>query len=89
MFINIAAYVARRHAAPGAGKGRPVITIAAKAGSVAGTIAAAVGVVLLEPEPLNMLLFLATTVTFVAIVAGAIYLLLDRSGQKKNTYSNA
>jgi cation transport ATPase len=68
IFISISAYMAWRHAVPLSRKSRPKFTILAKIVSVVGTAAAAMGLFLLEPEPSNMLIFLATVITVVTMV---------------------
>ena len=89
IFVSIAAYMALRHAVPLIGKSRPIFTILAKIVSIVGTAAAAMGLFLLEPEPVNMLVFLATVVTVVTMVVVGVDFYSDRFDRKKKAFMEA
>ena len=89
IFVSISAYMAWRHTVPLSGKNRPMYTILAKVVSVIGTAAAAIGIVLLEPERSDMLVFLAAVIIVVTMVVGGVDFFSDRVGRMKKAFMKA
>ena len=88
VFISIAAYLSRRQTATSNGENRPVFAVWTKILSAAGTAAAATGLVLLEPEPSNMLIFLAAVVTGITAVVVGVDFISEWINRKKNAQTN-
>ena len=89
IFVNISAYMTWHHSVPLSRKSRPMFTILAKVVSVVGTAAAAMGLVLLEPEPSDMLVFLGTVITVVIMVVVGVDFFSDRVDRKKKALMKA
>ena len=89
IFVSIAAYMALRQAVPSIRGSRPKFSVLAKIVSAAGTAAAAMGLLLLEPEPANMLVFLAINITVVTLFIVGVDFFSGRVDRKKKAFMEA
>jgi hypothetical protein len=83
-FVNISAYLAGRNGSRSTKTAAPATyLIVLRALSIAGTALAAAGLVSLEPEPVDMLVFIATAVAAVAIVVSGVDFYTGRRTRKE------
>ena len=82
LMVNISAYRAGRDARTLTDTGRASPAILLKALSVAGITLAAAGLVLLEPEPLDMLVFIAAIGAAVTIIVSSVDFYIGRVARR-------
>ena len=83
-FVNISAYLAGRNGSRSTkATAQATYLIVLRALPIAGTALAAAGLVLLDPEPVDMLVFIATVVAAVAIVVCGVDLYAGRHTRKQ------
>jgi hypothetical protein len=80
--VNLLAFRVGRDAGSLSGLGQAPSAKALKVLSIAGTALAAAGLVLLEPEPLDMLVFIVATVAAVTVIVSGVDFYVGRVNQR-------